>query len=80
MTGSQRELQKAAKTGLRSSPTGVSIKLTESEYRYLVNEPGDDVDVFYEDGLQCYENGWVDDFGFVTPKGEAAVKDYERDQ
>lgn len=33
---------------------------------------------YHSTGEICYENGWIDDFGFVTPKGRRAIEAYEK--
>lgn len=54
--------------------------MTDDEYDYLTNAPAfKKISARYQDvGVQCYENGWVDDFGLVTPLGEKAIKEYDR--
>lgn len=52
--------------------------MTKNEFAFLQGDPDDNLGNYYEAGLDCYEAGWIDDLGFVTPKGEKAMKEYER--
>jgi hypothetical protein len=53
--------------------------MTEHEYKFLKNK-WEDVRgaAFNQVGEFCYEFGWIDDFGLVTPQGQKAVEEYER--
>lgn len=53
--------------------------MNDKEYDFLVggrrhisNEE------YYTLGQHCYAEGWIDDFGCMTPKGNRVVADYER--
>lgn len=60
--------------------TTTTDNLTPYEYQFLTDawedhdQPGDYLRV----GVDCYEYGYIDDFGLVTPKGRKAVERYER--
>lgn len=53
----------------------MNLSMTDDEYRFMTGDHTGDT--FYDSGMSCYENGWVDPLGFVTPKGEKAMKEYE---
>lgn len=53
-------------------------KLNDFEYQYLKGKwDGPAGAAFNAVGEFCYEEGWTDHFGFVTPKGHKAISDYE---
>ena len=71
--------QRAAKVSSRKGG-GISKlgAMTPTEFAFLKGDPDDNLGNYYEAGLDCYEAGWIDDLGFVTPKGANAMKEYER--
>lgn len=51
---------------------------TLSEFQFLTDTWPDNKGVCYlATGEICLENGWIDDFGFVTPEGKRAIEAYE---
>ncbi len=51
--------------------------MTENEYLFLTDKwSGKDGKAYSAVGEDCYEMGWIDDFGLVTPKGEEALVKY----
>lgn len=55
-----------------------SLTLTVYDYLFLKGRWGDVKGAAYNVvGEDLYEAGYIDDFGFVTPKGEEAIKKYE---
>lgn len=55
------------------------MKLTDEEYQYLLGGPMDPSD-YSRVGLDCYEAGFIDDFGMMTQKGTKAAHKYEREK
>lgn len=54
--------------------------LTPYEYQFLTDMwvPEDkEAGAYLNVGVDCYEQGWIDDFGMVTPLGMKAIKKYE---
>lgn len=52
--------------------------MTKDEYLFLKGLwSGFSGAAFYAVGDTCYEFGWIDDLGIVTPKGEKAIEEYE---
>lgn len=52
--------------------------MTEDQYRFLVESyvPDDEVEYFML-GMSCYEDGYMDNFGFLTPKANKAIVEYD---
>lgn len=49
------------------------------EYLFMQrNSEGLDTADIYRAGDACFEEGWIDEFGIVTPKGRRAISDYEK--
>lgn len=50
--------------------------MTPNQRKYLTgwNPSDDEVEDYFDTGVSCYEDGYIDDFGMVTPK---AWKDLE---
>lgn len=56
----------------------MTMTLTKYEYLYLKGKwDGPSGAAYNAVGEWCIENGLTDYFGFVTPKGEEAIKKYE---
>lgn len=55
--------------------------MTDDEYAFLTDRTWtpDIMDRYYKSGEGCYENGWIDVFGLVTPKGKKALEEFEND-
>jgi len=54
------------------------MELIKDDYLFLKGRLGDTQGSRYmEIGEGLYEAGYIDDFGMVTPKGQAAVDKYE---
>lgn len=55
------------------------MTLTKDEYLFLKGRLGEDTQGarYMEIGEGLYEAGYIDDFGMVTPKGQAEVDRYE---
>lgn len=54
------------------------MKLTQFDYDFLKNQWDDVKGAAYNTvGEDLYEAGMIDDFGFVTPKGQKALDEYE---
>lgn len=57
------------------------MKLTQFDYDFLKNQWDDVKGAAYNAvGEDLYEAGMIDDFGFVTPKGQKAIEEYESQQ
>ena len=53
------------------------MTMTDKEFAFMVNDQTHEADhLWFQAGIDCYENGWIDAFGLVTPKGEKAIDDY----
>ncbi len=53
--------------------------MTENEYLFLTDKwSGKDGKAYQSVGEECYENGWIDDFGLVTQKGAHELDRYEQ--
>lgn len=52
--------------------------LTVDEYWFLTNSPCLSPKLYNSVGESCYAEGYIDDFGFVTPKGKEAIKAFIR--
>lgn len=51
--------------------------MTKDEYAFLSDTwSGKDGKAYSSVGEDCYENGWIDDFGLLTPVGEAHLMMY----
>lgn len=61
----------------------MTTKVTDLEYLFLSggipSDETDDLSAWYRAGYDCYENGWIDHLGFVTPSGTKAMEEYEND-
>jgi len=59
-----------------------TTNLTPYEYQFLTDtwEGNDNPGTYLLVGFDCYEDGYIDDFGLVTPKGRKAVERYERER
>ena len=58
------------------------MKLTQFDYDWLKGQ-WDGVErgaAYNAVGEDLYEAGMIDDFGFVTPKGQKAIEEYEAEQ
>ena len=58
------------------------MKLTQFDYDFLKGQ-WDGVErgaAYNAVGEDLYEAGMIDDFGFVTPKGQKAIEEYEATQ
>lgn len=54
-------------------------EMTKDEYLFLTGRwTGTSVGEYYKIGDACYENGWFDDMGITTPKGQKAIEEYEQ--
>ncbi len=49
--------------------------VTYEQYQFLKGN-FDDV-TYFDTGISCYEEAFIDDFGIVTPKGQKAIEEYE---
>lgn len=57
------------------------MNMTKDEYLFITGRwTGTSVGEYYKVGDACYENGWFDDMGITTPKGQKAVEKYEQEQ
>lgn len=57
------------------------MKLTQFDYDFLKNQWDDVKGAAYNAvGEDLYEAGMIDDFGFVTPKGQKAIEEWEAEQ
>jgi len=55
--------------------------MTEEEYLYLTGGlDGIDPVRYHDVGHDVFENGWIDVFGLITPKGDKAMEGYLNDQ
>jgi hypothetical protein len=54
--------------------------MTNDEYAFMTDREWDakDQKAFYQASVDCYENGWIDNFGLITPKGQKAIEEFER--
>lgn len=53
--------------------------LTNEEYGFLTETlPMGNPELHLRAGSSCYAEGYIDDFGFVTPKGRKALEDFKR--
>lgn len=50
--------------------------LTLDQYWFLTNSPCLSPKVYNDVGMECYVDGYIDDFGIVTPKGHKACEEY----
>lgn len=57
-------------------------KITPYEYEFLTNKwhHSRDSGDYFRVGCDCYEEGFIDDFGLVTPKGRKAIEEFERNE
>lgn len=52
--------------------------LSNEEYMYLTETlPPGEPEVHLRLGQTCYEEGYIDDFGFITPKGHKALEAFK---
>lgn len=60
---------------------GPITKMTNDEYHFMTDRSWDSKDeaVFFKAGETCYAEGWIDNFGLITPKGRKAIGDFEND-
>lgn len=57
------------------------MKLTEFDYEFLKGQwDGVKGAAYNTVGEDLYEAGYIDDFGFVTPKGQKAIEEWEAEQ
>lgn len=56
------------------------MKMTDDEYAFMTDRPwkATEEHLFYQASIDCYENGWIDNFGLITPKGQKAIEEFER--
>lgn len=55
-------------------------RMTDDEYAFMTDRewrPEDEA-AFFRASVDCYENGWIDNFGLITPKGQKAIEEFER--
>lgn len=53
--------------------------MTTTQYIFLTRAgAGLDTTELYAVGDSCYEDGYMDDSGLITPKGNGAISDYEK--
>lgn len=51
-----------------------------NEYLFLCRDSeGLNLTELYRAGDACYEEGWIDEFGIITPKGRKAITEYEKE-
>lgn len=55
-------------------------RMTDDEYAFMTDREWDAKDqaAFYQASIDCYENGWIDNFGLITPKGQQAIEEFEK--
>lgn len=57
----------------------MTYDMNEQEYLFMCGHKVTFPEKLYQAvGEYCYEEGWIDLFGFPTAKGEKAVREYER--
>lgn len=57
----------------------MGLAMTNDEYAFLTDrgwEPSEK-QRFFKVGEECYENGWIDNFGILTNKGAVAIQEFE---
>jgi hypothetical protein len=49
------------------------------EYLFMQRDSeGLDTKDIYAAGDSCFAEGWIDEFGIITPKGQRVIYDYEK--
>lgn len=58
---------------------GRNSLISNEEYCYLTETlpPGEPA-LFLRLGQACYEEGYIDDFGLITPKGHKALESFRK--
>jgi len=50
--------------------------ITTEEYLYLTDHEVLSYITYHEVGVACFEEGWIDIFGLITPKGDQVIEEY----
>jgi len=50
--------------------------ITTEEYLYLTDHEVLPYAIHHEVGVSCFEEGWIDVFGLITPKGDQVIEEY----